>query len=256
MTKNALIADHLSFDGLAHGFFGRAGGMSPAPFDSLNVATSQGDSADNVTQNLSIIARELGVHSARFGLLNQTHSIDVVTFDGKADWNNRPIADGIVSNVPGTAIGIQTADCGPVLFCDPDNKVIGACHAGWKGAVGGIVHRTLEAMEAIGADRHKIHAVLGPCIHPENYEVGDTFKQNVLDKWPELEGHFPYPAGTTTPHFDLPGTIMHQLESAHLHTAASLNICTYANSETYFSHRKATHLGVKTGRQLSAIAIL
>lgn len=256
MTKIALEADHLSFDGIAHGFFGRAGGVSPAPFDSLNISTSQGDSPENVTQNLCIIAKELGTDPTHFGLLKQVHSIDVVTFDGKADWSNRPNADGMVSNVPGTAIGIQTADCGPVLFCDPDNKVIGACHAGWKGAVGGIVHRTLDAMEAIGANRHKIHAVLGPCIHPENYEVGDEFKQNVLRDWPELEGHFPYPPGATKPHFDLPGTIMHQLESAHLHTAVNLNICTYANNETYFSHRKATHLGAKTGRQLSAIAIL
>ncbi|WP_036221723.1 peptidoglycan editing factor PgeF [Maritalea myrionectae] len=256
MTDIAQKADHLSFDGITHGFFGRAGGVSPAPFDSLNVSIKQGDSQENVTANLTIIADQLGIQPGNFGLLKQVHSINVVQFDGKADWDNRPEADGIVSNVPGTAIGIQTADCGPVLFCDPDNKVIGACHAGWKGAVGGIVHRTLDAMEELGANRHKIHAVLGPCIHPENYEVGDEFKANVLKDWPELEGHFPYPPGATKPHFDLPGTIVHQLESAHLHTAAHLDICTYANNETYFSHRKATHLDTKTGRQLSAIAIL
>lgn len=246
----------LEIESIAHGYFGREGGQSAAPFSSLNISFAVGDDPKTVNANLDEIATHIGVAPQNLCLVKQTHSTDVICVTSASSRNKRIEADGMVTATKGLALGIQTADCGPVLFADKKNNIIGGCHAGWKGAVGGIVGNTLEAMEKLGAERQHIVAVLGPSIRIENYEVGDKFRIDVLAKFPHTAPYFTMPKGATAPHFDLPLCIKDQLESANIADISDLEICTYQNNAKYFSHRKATHLGEKTGRQLSVIALL
>ncbi|MGJ8527091.1 peptidoglycan editing factor PgeF [Maritalea sp.] len=241
---------------IAHGFYGCEGGVSPAPFDSLNISFAVGDDPQNVNANLDAIAQHMGVGSNQLCLIKQTHSIDVISVRAASPRHARIEADGMVTATKGLAIGIQTADCGPVLFADPKNQIIGGCHAGWKGAVGGIVGNTIDAMINLGAERQHIHATLGPAIRVENYEVGDAFKQSVLAKFAHTSPYFKFPNGAQNPHFDLPHCILDQLESANIADINDLAVCTYENADKFFSHRKATHLEKKTGRHLSVIALL
>lgn len=251
-----ITTDLLNLADTAHGFFGRVGGQSTTPFDSLNVSFALGDDPLAVNSNLDAIATHVGVSPQNLCLVRQTHSTDVIGVTSASPRDNRIEADGMVTANKGLALGIQTADCGPVLFADPKNQIIGGCHAGWKGAVGGVVGNTIEAMVKLGAERQHIVAALGPAIRVENYEVGEQFKTDVLAKFPHTGRYFKLPGGAHAPHFDLPKCIMDQLESANLADIVDLGICTFANSDEYFSHRKATHLNEKTGRQLSIIAII
>jgi len=253
---NPTKSDLLKLNGISHGFFGREGGNSTAPYDSLNISFAVGDDPDKVDENLDLIAHQVGVTPRNLCLVKQTHSNDVISVKTASPRTNRAEADGMVTATKGLALGIQTADCGPVLFADAKNQIIGGCHAGWKGAVGGIVGNTIEAMEKLGAERQHIVATLGPSIRAENYEVGDQFKADVLSKFAHTAPYFKLPEGATAPHFDLPHCIMDQLESANIADISDLGICTYANASNFFSHRKATHLEQKTGRQLSVIALL
>lgn len=252
----ALTAKNLDELGISHGFFERNGGVSKAPFDTLNASVAVGDDADTVNQNLDLVAKSVGVEPSSLCLVKQTHSIDVLAMTAAPDRATRPEADGIVTATPGLALGILTADCGPVLFADPKNRVIGACHAGWKGAVGGIVDNTIYNMIKLGAERKYIVAALGPCIHLENYEVGDTFESDVTKQFPQTLPHFKMPNGADAPHFDLPECIMQQLESANIADAFQMPNCTYDAPSQFFSHRYATHKKIKTGRQISVIALL
>ncbi|MCZ4273602.1 peptidoglycan editing factor PgeF [Maritalea porphyrae] len=252
---NPTTNELLDIDGIGHGFFGREGGQSATPFESLNISFAVGDAPQAVNANLDEIAKHNGVAPQNLCLVKQTHSTDVVSVTAASDRQNRMEADGMVTATNGLALGIQTADCGPVLFADKKNHIIGACHAGWKGAVGGIVGNTIEAMEKLGAERQHIVAVLGPSIRVENYEVGDQFKADVLKQFAPTAPYFKFPKGAKAPHFDLPHCIMDQLESANIADISDLKVCTYQNSATFFSHRKATHLNEKTGRQLSVIAL-
>lgn len=241
---------------VAHGFFGRIGGVSPAPFAGLNVSTSVGDSAENVNANIALIEKSLGLAPDHLCLLKQTHSVDVISVSSPLDRTNRIEADGMVSATKGLGLGILTADCGPVLFADTKNQIIGACHAGWKGAVGGIVGNVIVAMVKLGAERQHIIAALGPSIHVENYEVGAQFQTDVAQKFPQTEAFFEIPAGASAPHFNLPKCIAAQLESANIADFFISAHCTYAAPQNFFSHRYATHQNIKTGRQLSAIAFI
>lgn len=236
---------------IRHGFFGRRGGASGDEFSSLNVSYSVGDAPQNVEKNRETVRGAMNAGSLTF--LKQVHSARVETLTG-------PIApatieaDAMVTATPGLALAILTADCTPILFVDPEAGIIGAAHAGWRGAVDGIVGNTVAAMVALGADPAHIRAAYGPTIHGANYEVGEGFRSDFLTLHPGGESHFHTPPGGQ-PHFDLPGFVHAQLEAAGLFSIEPVGLCTYANPDLYFSHRYATHKGAKTGRQIAVIGM-
>lgn len=251
----------LDISGVSHGFFGRQGGVSHGTYDSLNVGRGSDDDPAHVRENRRRVAASLGTSTDRLLSLYQIHSPDVIIVDAPWDYNYRPQADGLVTTQRGVAISALAADCGPVLFCDPIARVIGACHAGWKGAVGGVTDSTIDAMESCGAKRKNIRAVLGPCISGENYEVGQSFMNNVLEIDPLSSPSFHTPIDSKTsesapPHFDLKAYILSRLSRAGLTHIAALPDCTYAAPAHYYSYRYNTHQKVSDyGRQISAISL-
>jgi len=213
---------------VTHGFFGRQGGVSRGTYDSLNVGRGSNDDADNVKETRRRVAASLGASRDNLLSLYQIHSPDVIIADTPWDYDYRPQADGLVTTRPGLALSALAADCGPVLFCDPNARIIGACHAGWKGAVGGVTDGVIEAMESCGAKRRDIRAVLGPCISGAKYEVGQDFKDNVLAIDPLAAPHFNSPALPNgqigKPHFDLKAYILARLSRAGLDHIAALPV--------------------------------
>jgi YfiH family protein len=234
-----------------HGFFGRRGGVSGGAFDSLNVSWSVGDDPQLVEQNRDIVRDAMGVGPLQ--ILRQVHSNRVVTITDPVEPSSLE-GDAMVTRTPGLALGILTADCTPILFADPQTGVVGAAHAGWRGAVDGIIPRTLDAMLVLGARLSNICAAYGPTIHGRNYEVGERFMADFLAIDPSGEKHFSTPPGGQ-PHFDLPGFVAEQLHAAGLASIAAVGGCTYAHPDRYFSHRHATHHAVRTGRQVGVIGL-
>jgi YfiH family protein len=239
---------------IQHGFFGRQGGASSGAFASLNVSESGGDDASDVAENRTRIATTLGVPPSHLATIRQTHSDIVITLTEPPLASSRPEGDAMVTAVPGLALGILTADCTPILFADAEAGIIGAAHAGWKGAAGEIALRTIDAMVALGATRSRIVAAIGPTISGANYEVGPEFAADFLAAHPHAAAHFSMPQGKRE-HFDLPGFVEAQLRAASIAAVENLRLCTYAEPERYFSHRYATHHSTTTGRQISVIAI-
>lgn len=236
---------------LRHGFFGRAGGVSKGEFEGLNVSLSMGDDPAAVDANRQAIAATLA--SGPLVILKQTHSTRVETITapiapGSVD------ADAMVTATPGLALGILTADCTPILFADPEAGVIGAAHAGWRGAADGIIGNTIAAMAALGAEPSRVRAAIGPTISRENYEVGDQFRADFLALHPGGAHHFFTPSGGKA-HFDLPGFVIEQLHAAGVAGVEQVGACTYAAPERYFSHRYATHQHTRTGRQIAVIGM-
>ena len=237
-----------------HGFFGREGGYSEGLFASNNMSIAAGDTPHLVEANRAGAAQALGFLRKNLYLLKQVHSPTVRTLTEYPD-NDVPIeADAMVTRLPALALGILTADCTPILLADADAGVIGAAHAGWRGAVDGICGATIEAMIALGADPKRIIAAIGPTISGENYEVGEQFKAEFLAPQPDGERHFFVPPGKKT-HFDLPGFVADQLHRSGVRTIEKIGGCTYADPSRYFSHRYATHQASKTGRQVAIIGL-
>jgi polyphenol oxidase len=236
---------------IRHGFFGRNGGVSGGDFASLNVSWSVGDDPQVVGQNRDLVREALDLGPLQ--ILRQIHSDRVQTLSRPVDASSLE-GDALVTATPGLALAILTADCTPILFADPEARVIGAAHAGWRGAAGGIIPRTLDAMIALGADFPRIHAAYGPTIHGGNYEVGDKFMADFLAIDPSGERHFTTPPGGKQ-HFDLPGFVEEQLRAAGLASIKQVGGCTYAHPDRYFSHRYATHHGTRTGRQIAVIGL-
>lgn len=251
MTVPVETAPSLSaHPGLAHGFFGRQGGLSAGDFASLNVSEATGDAPDAVAANRARIAGALGFMPARLALLRQVHSARVVTLSAPPE---APIeADAMVSATPGLLLGILTADCAPVLLADPAAGVIGAAHAGWRGAVEGVLANTVAQMVALGAEPARMIAALGPTIAAAHYEIGPDFRAAVLARDPALTRHFHSGPGARE-HFDLPGLVLDQLRAAGIGSVSEVGGSTYGARDRYFSHRFATHAGVPTGRQLAVI---
>ena len=239
---------------IRHGFFTRAGGVSDGVYRGLNVGLGSNDDPVAVRENHHRITAWLGVGEDRLLTPYQVHSPDVVVVDRPFD-GERPKADALVTATPGLAIGVHTADCGPVLFADAAAGVVGAAHAGWKGAFTGVLENTVAAMEALGAQRRRIVAVLGPSITAGNYEVGPEFIERFRaahDGWTRWFADSPRHGHAQ---FDLNAYTVERLLAAGV-DARALGHCTYADEDRYFSYRRTTHRGEPDyGRQVSAIVI-
>lgn len=236
-----------------HGFFTRKGGASSGIFAGLNCGTGSSDQAEVVAINRARVAEALGVEPGALVGVNQVHSADVVTVT--APLADRPRADALVTDRPGLALTVLTADCQPVLFADDQAGVIGATHAGWRGAKDGILEATLDAMEALGARRGAIHAVIGPTISQSAYEVGQEFFESFTDDDAETRRFFVNGTGAKY-HFDLPGYGLWRLRQAGVGQASWTGHCTYRDPDRFYSFRRATHAqDADYGRLISAIRL-
>lgn len=242
--------------GFRHGFFTRAGGVSEGLYAGLNTGLGSDDDPANVAENRRRIAGWLDADPGALGGCHQVHSADVVTIERPIPAGERPKADALVTATPGLPISVLTADCAPVLFADPDAGVIGAAHAGWKGALAGVLDNTVAAMETLGAGRDRIRAVIGPTISQASYEVGPEFRDRFLDADPGNDRFFA-PGDSAGHHrFDLVGYCLARLSASGVIAAASGH-CTYADEARFFSYRRATHRGEPDyGRQMSAIMLV
>lgn len=240
--------------GVAHGFFTRKGGASQGLYRGLNVGSGSNDDPTAVAENRRRAAAFLSADSEIIVTPWQVHSPDAVIAEGPF-LGEKPKADGIVTAVPGLVIGVVTADCGPVLFSDSKAVVIGAAHAGWKGAVDGVLESTIVAMEKIGARRADIRAALGPSISQANYEVGPDYVANFIAQDAAFRRFFIPSPRPDHSMFDLRAFTLHRLEAAGIECAMT-DECTYADEDNFYSYRRATHRKeADYGRQLSAISI-
>lgn len=245
-----------AYPNLRHAFFTRQGGVSEGIYASLNGGLGSSDDPAKVAENRRRMAAELDLPADALVSVYQVHSPDAVIVEGP--WTGeRPKADGMATAVPGIALAITTADCGPILFADPHTGIVGAAHAGWRGALTGVLESTIEAMERLGARRDKIVAVLGPTISQAAYEVSADFVTRFTDESPANDCFFMPSERTGHAMFDLPGFIATRLEDAGIGEFANVGLCTYFNEEQFFSYRRTTHRGEPDyGRLISAIAII
>ena len=252
MSVEVIIAPTLA--GVGHGFLGRAGGVSVGLHAGLNVGLGSDDDAAAVAENR---AQAVAAVLPGAALLTpyQVHSAECLTVTAPFDDRFRPRADALVTDRPGLALGILTADCAPVLLADREAGVVGAAHAGWKGALGGVTDTTILAMEALGAKRERIAAAIGPCIARASYEVDEAFARRFELVDPANErfftegraGHF---------QFDLEAYVAHRLAVAGVMRVALLGLDTYADEARFFSYRRATHRSEPGyGRQISIIGL-
>jgi YfiH family protein len=239
-----------------HAFFTREGGVSDGVYASLNGGPGSDDAPAKVAENRARMAAALGVGPDRLLTAYQIHSPEVVTIDRPWLSHERPRADAIVTAAPGLAIGVTTADCGPVLFADNTAGVIGAAHAGWRGAATGVLEATIAAMEQCGADRARISVALGPTIRQPNYEVGPEFVTRFRTEDRATDRFFQPSPRPQHALFDLPGYIVARLAAAGIHAVEDLGHCTYADATRFFSYRRATHRNERDyGRHINAIAL-
>lgn len=250
-----LRSNDLEHAGIAHGFFGREGGVSTGAYASLNCGPGSDDAPEAVAENRRRAVAALGPN-LELASVYQIHSPKAVTVTRAWEMSERPQADAMVTATPGIALSILTADCAPVLFADSKARVIGAAHAGWKGAVGGVVESTLTEMESLGAIRGNIRAAVGPCISQPNYEVGAEFRETFLQHDSANAGFFILSDRAGHFRFDLEGYVVHRLHDARIANPVALSACTYAREDDYFSFRRATHRREPdNGRQISLIAL-
>ncbi len=251
MTLEIITADALA--PIRHGFFTRRGGASSGVFTGLNCGAGSSDQREIVQINRARVAQAMGVAQERLQGMHQVHSATVATVTEPLE--DRPRADALVTATPGLALSVLTADCQPVLFADAEAGVIGAAHAGWRGALNGILEETIRAMEALGAARGNITAVIGPTISQRAYEVGPEFFEDFLAEDQGYGRFFAQGAGDRL-HFDLPGFGLHLLRRAGVGHAEWTRHCTYGDPERFFSYRRATHgREADYGRLISAICL-
>lgn len=243
------------FDGLPHGFFGREGGISSGQYTSLNVGPGSDDAPEAVAENRNRI-RDAILPNSTLVTLYQVHSADVVHVTAPIPHDARPEADALVTDRPGLLLGILTADCVPVLFADIQAGVVGAAHAGWKGAIQGVTDNTVVAMEKLGAQRSRIVTALGPCIARKSYEVSEDFAQPFLKQNPAHEQFFHDARRTGHLMFDIAGYVIARLAAAGVQRAEWVGHDTCAEHGKYFSYRRSTLRGEHGyGRQLSVIGL-
>ena len=245
-----------SHSGVRHAFFTRRGGVSEGVYASLNGGLGSADDQARVRENRRRMTEQLAFPPDALVSVHQVHSPDSVVVEEPFAPNARPKADGMVTTRPGLALAITTADCGPVLFADPEAGVVGACHAGWRGALTGILEGMVGAMERLGAKRDAIVGVLGPTIGREAYEVGPEFVAQFRSAT-EDNARFFRPSGREGhAYFDLPAYIVARLTAFGLGEVSDLALCTYSDEARFFSYRRATHRGESDyGRLVSAIGL-
>jgi YfiH family protein len=242
---------------MRHAFFTRQGGVSTGLYSSLNCGLGSGDDADAVRRNRALAMDAIDMPVENLSTLYQVHGRGVVTLEAPLpDGGDRPKADAFVTRTPGVVLGILTADCVPVLFCDPEARVIGAAHAGWKGAIGGVLEATLDAMAALGADRARVHAGIGPCIAQRSYEVGPEFPAPFLAEDENNARFFAPSRNEGRWMFDLRGYAGWRLRDAGLRQIHSLPNDTCGEADRFFSYRRSCLKGEPDyGRGLSAIVL-
>lgn len=240
--------------GIRHGYFTRIGGVSEGIYQGLNIGTGSSDDQASVHENRRRVAQWMGVPPNHLLTAYQIHSPDVIVARGPFT-GERPKADAIVTDRPGIAVGASTADCGPVLFADSNARIIGATHAGWKGAFTGVLENTIAAMENLGAKRENIVAVLGPSIGPTNYEVGPEFVERFVSANHANQDYFVPSGKPDHSFFDLNAYTIDRLRKAGV-IAECLGRCTYAEENLFYSYRRTTHRNEPDyGRQVSAIVL-
>lgn len=241
--------------GLRHGFFSREGGVSDGIYSGLNGGIGSQDDPAKVAENRRRMAERMGVAPEHFLTLHQIHSPDAVVATGPWEGGTRPRGDAIVTRTEGLAIGATAADCGPILLVDPNARVIGAAHAGWKGALTGILESTVEAMEKLGAERSSIVAAIGPLIRQHSYEVGGEFVERFVDADAENALFFIPSERTGHSMFDLAGFIRMRLENAGVLMIDDTGVDTYSD-ERFYSYRRSVHRNEPDyGRHVHAIAL-
>ncbi|WP_293443570.1 peptidoglycan editing factor PgeF [Planktotalea sp.] len=251
MTIENLKADILSH--VQHGFFTRKGGVSSGIYEGLNCGVGSNDDEQAVVSNRARVAETMGVQPLALVGVHQYHSADVAVID--APTTERPKADAMVTNQKGIALGILTADCQPVLFLDPVASIIGAAHAGWKGALGGVLSNTVAAMEKLGAKRDNISAAIGPCISQAAYEVGPEFFEDFIAQDHSFSRFFAN-GQEDRMQFDLPSFGLHMLREAGVGSAEWIGHCTYQDAARFYSYRRTTHhKEADYGRLISCIRL-
>ena len=246
----------LRHDRIKHAFFSRQGGVSEGVYESLNCGYGSGDDPAKVRANQEAAMALLDVGADNLATVHQFHSANVVSVEAPCRREERPKADAMVTRRPGVVLGIMTADCGPVLFADQTAGVIGAAHAGWRGALDGILDSTSAAMEELGAKRENIVAALGPCIRQSSYEVGDDFKRAFVDVDTANAIYFKPAPRLGHAMFDLAGFIFGRLKRLGIQTVEDMAIDTYSEQNGFFSYRRATHRGENDyGRGLSVVML-
>ncbi len=257
MKANAVHSPLLvRLPGIRHAFFIRHGGVSEGVYASLNGGTGSKDDQTKVRENRARMAAAVGVTPERFLTCYQLHSPDVVTVETSWSADARPRADAMVTHKPGIALGISTADCGPVLFADGEAKVIGGAHAGWRGAFTGVLEATIDAMEKLGASRTRINVALGPMIRQRNYEVGPEFVARFKDADAENARFFAPSQRAGHAMFDLPAYLTKRLRNAGIEHIDDLGLCTCADAERFYSYRRMRLRGeTDYGRHINAIML-
>lgn len=253
----AISSPSLALKGVAHAFFTREGGASSGVYASLNGGVGSNDDPEIVAENRSRMAQTLGVDRNNLMVPYQVHSPDVLAID--APWTDaqRPKCDGLVTAKRGLALGVTGADCGIVLFADEEAQVIGACHAGWKGALTGVLEATLERMEQLGGNRARIASVLGPTIAQASYEVGGEFVARFAEADPHYRRFFKPSNRDGHAMFDLPAFIAARLEAAGVGRFENLALDTYADDRRFYSYRRSVHRKESDyGRLVAAIALV
>jgi polyphenol oxidase len=241
---------------IRHGFFTRSGGVSQGVYATLNGGVGSSDAPDKVAENRARMAAALGVAPERLLTAYQIHSPDVVVVDRPWTADKRPRADAIVTRTPRLAIGVSTADCGPLLLADAEAGVIGAAHAGWRGALTGVIEAAVAAMEELGAERARVVAALGPTIRQPNYEVGPEFVARFLAADAGNARYFEASPREGHAMFDLAGYIAARVQRAGIGTFEDLALCTFAEPERFFSYRRTTKQSEPDyGRHINAIAL-
>lgn len=251
-----LEAALLRVPGVRHGFFGRPGGVSEGPYAALNVGLRSGDARERVLENRRRAAAALGVPPERLCVARQVHGTTCLTLEAPVESTAPPEADALVTSRPDLLLGVTSADCAPVLLADPLAGVVGAAHAGWRGALAGVLEAAVAAMVRAGAVPARIVAAVGPCIGRRSYEVGPELRARFLEVDPEAEPFFSERAGSERPRLDLEGYCLARLARAGVGRAQAVGRDTCAEPETFFSYRRTTLAGGGAfGLQLSAIRL-
>ena len=253
MPKPVIAGSIAGLPRVAHGYFTREGGVSQGIYASLNCGLGSGDDAPAVRENRRRVSQHLGADTVITA--HQIHSATAVAVQQPWADDQRPRADAIVTTARGLALGVLSADCAPILFADAEAGVVGAAHAGWRGALTGIAEATIAAMEQLGARRESIHAAVGPCIGQDAYEVGPEFEQEFLARDAANARFFRRPVPGQRPRFDLPGYVANRLVETGVR-CESVAPCTFAGPDAFFSYRRSQdRKEADYGRQISAIVL-